>query len=68
LILEASSSILNYKGDIVCIKVDYRIECLKCKYPPSEARWPDTEPPLPCDAEEGVIDEYVSDQFDKYER
>jgi hypothetical protein len=33
----------------MCIKVDNRMECFKCGYPYSEARWPD-ELGIRCDA------------------
>ena len=44
----------------MCNKVDARIECEKCGYPFSEARWPDDyDAPLDCDAEEVDIVEHI---------
>ncbi len=34
----------------ICRKVDLRIECYTCGYPYSEARYPDKETPMDCQA------------------
>jgi len=40
----------------MCKKTDVRIECIKCGYPYSEARYPDNlNNPLPCNASKEVL-------------
>jgi hypothetical protein len=45
----------------MCKKVDARIECIKCGYPICEARYPDCKNPLPCDATDKQITEYLNE-------
>jgi hypothetical protein len=44
----------------VCNKIKNRIECQKCGYPYSEARWPDYDTePLPCDISDFEVGAYI---------
>lgn len=44
----------------MCNKIDMRIECYKCGYPNSEARYEDAYPePLPCDLSYDELERYI---------
>lgn len=46
---------------MMCNKIDMRIECRKCGYPYSEARYEDTHPdPLPCDLSYDELERYIN--------
>lgn len=43
-----------------CTKIEAGIECVKCEYPLSEAKYPDdADNPLPCDASYALIRNHI---------
>lgn len=51
----------------MCIKTDYRIECVKCGYPGCEARYPDNQDkPLKCNASLKEIKDHIEWAKNKY--
>jgi hypothetical protein len=43
----------------MCNKTDLRIECYKCGYSGSEARWLDTDPPMDCNTTREDLNKYL---------
>ena len=42
-----------------CQKIAHRIECYRCGYPASEARYMDTVPGIPCQGEESIYRKHI---------
>jgi hypothetical protein len=42
-----------------CNKVRFKVECLQCGYPRSEARYPDREPPLKCESTDNQLRAHI---------
>jgi hypothetical protein len=47
-----------------CVKVANRMECQKCGYPFSEARWPELD--IPCNATQSGYDDAVAPHISKW--
>lgn len=43
----------------MCNKIRFRIECLKCDYPYSEALYPDADQPLSCNASDKRLKQHI---------
>jgi len=53
----------------MCNKTDARIECEKCGYPYSEARYPDDlNNPLPCDADKETLIAHIKKVKKEFEQ
>lgn len=46
----------------MCNKTDNRIECYKCGYSGSEARYLDANPPLPCDTSHENLRKHIEER------
>ena len=44
----------------MCKKVDFRIECIQHGYPYSEAMFPDSKNPLPCDGQDQLYEDHIT--------
>ncbi len=53
---------LQFMEYVMCKKIEYKVECLKCGYPACDARYLDSDPPLQCNTSNKKLKEHILKQ------